>query len=41
VTLRTEGELVEARVRVSVPLLPMLDVGATAVAVVEPIGVDQ
>lgn len=40
VSLRTEGEVVEARVRVSVPLLPMVEVGATAVAAVEPIGAD-
>lgn len=40
VTLRTVGEMVEARVRVSVPMLPMLDVGATAVAALEPEGAD-
>ncbi|WP_036520150.1 TadE family type IV pilus minor pilin [Nocardia sp. 348MFTsu5.1] len=41
VTLRAEGTVVEARVRVSVPLLTMLDVSATAVAALEPVGADQ
>jgi hypothetical protein len=41
VSIRTEGDVVVARVRVAVPLLPMLDVGAQAVAAVEPASVDS
>ncbi len=38
VSIRTEGELIVARVRVDVPLLPGVEVGAQAVAAVEPGG---
>lgn len=40
VSIRTEGDLVVAVVRVDVPLMPGLDVGATAVAAVEPGGAE-
>jgi hypothetical protein len=38
VSIRTEGELIVARVRVDVPLLPGVEVGAQAVAAIEPGG---
>ncbi|WP_237342214.1 TadE family type IV pilus minor pilin [Williamsia soli] len=38
VRIRTEGELIVAQVRVDVPLLPGVEVGARAVAAVEPGG---
>jgi hypothetical protein len=41
VSIRTEGDVVVARVRAGVPLLPILDVGAEAVAAVEPEGADS
>jgi hypothetical protein len=41
VSIRTEGDLVVARVSASVPLFPMLDVGADAVAAMEPEGADR
>ncbi|WP_425451280.1 hypothetical protein [Williamsia limnetica] len=37
-SIRTEGELIVARVRVDVPLLPGVEVGAQAVAAIEPGG---
>ena len=40
VQIRTEGDVVVARVSASVPLFPVLDVGADAVAAVEPEGAD-
>jgi hypothetical protein len=36
VRIRTDGDLIVARVRVDVPLLPGVDVGAEAVAAIEP-----
>lgn len=41
VIIRTEGDLVIAEVRADVPLMPGLDVGAKAVAAVEPGGAGE
>lgn len=41
ITLGEDSDLVRVHVRVSVPLLSMLDVSASAVAAVEPVGADQ